>query len=1011
MTVAATTALLLLSLFPAIVAAGAAWTVVRSPGTIYDLTPTEVVVYATNVSTGGEDIACVKVTPDPALGVGSVRIVSVTNGHAWSVAAGGSPTTVTATANADSERIQGKNLHETVAFGVTVTGVLPGTYTWTLNAWTNKNCSGGSLNQTKTFTVTVALFVPPNGAPQATADGYAAHVGALLAVAAPGVLGNDSDPDGDPIDATLVSPAAHGVVDFAGDGSFTYLPDIGYLGSDSFTYEVSDGQATSGVATVTVTVANGAPVATVDAASVSKNVALSVSAPGLVGNDTDPDGDTLIASLASGPTHGVAAVASDGSWTYAPVRDYTGGDAFTYSITDGYAADSATVTLTIANDAPGAVDDGFSIGKNLVLTVGAASGVLANDTDINGDGLAASIVSGPTNGIVALAVDGSFTYTPSAGFVGSDTFVYAASDGTVATNATVTIGVANAAPVASDDTAGGRHDRVIHVAAPGVLGNDSDANGDSLTAVLETGPTSGSIALSSDGSFDYTPNAGFVGTDSFSYWASDGTTLSNVATVTLTITNSAPVAVDNAWTLARNGTLVVAPFGVLANDSDADGDTLSAALVTGPTKGSLTFAPDGSFTYVADPGFVGTDSFTYRAGDGITSTVATVSLDITNTRPVARPDAISVTRNGSVSVAAPGLLANDTDADGDALTATLVAAPAHGTVTVATDGSLTYAPDAGFSGMDAFMYSASDGLASSPAATVTISITNRPPTAPGMSVSVVHDHSLSVPAARGLLVAASDPDGDSLRAALTSGPSHGTANVHPDGSLTYVPDAAFVGTDSFNATISDGRAGTVVTIDVDVTNVHPTVEASGATRKAGPRLSVAAPGLLAGATDSDGDPLTVVVTSGPSHGTLTVRADGSFTYLADDGFSGADGFTYLITDGVSTTDPLTETITVEAPVVTPAAGGASTAVGGFEIPGMSDGGADIGAASLSAAVLGNLSLFLWAVPGAALAGPGIIIVIITILAQMTGGAAWLPLVRRRIGAFGLRATAHVGGPR
>ena len=99
--VAATTALLLLSVFPGIVAAGAAWTVLRSPGSIYALTPTEVIVYATNVSTGGEDIACVKVTPDPALGVGSVRIVSVTNGHAWSVVAGGSPTTVTATADAE----------------------------------------------------------------------------------------------------------------------------------------------------------------------------------------------------------------------------------------------------------------------------------------------------------------------------------------------------------------------------------------------------------------------------------------------------------------------------------------------------------------------------------------------------------------------------------------------------------------------------------------------------------------------------------------------------------------------------------------------------------------------------------------------------------------------------------------------------------------------------------------------------------------------------------------------
>ena len=520
---------------------------------------------------------------------------------------------------------------------MTVTGVLPGTYTWTANAWTNRNCSGGALNQTKSFTVTVALFVPPNGAPQAGDDGYAAHVDTLLAVAAPGVLGNDSDPDGDPIDATLVSPATHGVLDFSGDGSFTYQPDAGYLGPNSFTYKVSDGQATSGVATVSLTVSNAAPVASGDASGVSKNVALSVPSPGLLGNDTDADGDALIASLATDPAHGVATVASDGSWTYGPAAGYTGPDTFTYTITDGYATDSATVTLTVSNDAPAAVADGYSVGKNRGLTVDAAGGVLANDTDANGDNLTAALVGGPSHGIVTLATDGGFTYTPDAGYVGSDTFVYAASDGNVATNATVTIGVANSAPVAAADAVSGPHDRTVHVAAPGVLGNDGDPNGDSLTAVLDTGPASGSVTLLPDGSFDYTPSAGFTGTDSFTYRASDGSSSSNVGTVTLTVTNGAPVATADTWSVARNGTLVVAAGGVLANDIDPDGDVLAATLVGGPAHGTLTIGPDGSFTYTPDPGFVGADAFTYAAGDGITSTVATVGLDVADTRPLARP--------------------------------------------------------------------------------------------------------------------------------------------------------------------------------------------------------------------------------------------------------------------------------------------------------------------------------------------------------------------------------------
>ncbi|NOG48617.1 MAG: tandem-95 repeat protein [Chloroflexi bacterium] len=121
-----------------------------------------------------------------------------------------------------------------------------------------------------------------------------------------------------------------------------------------------------------------------------------------------------------------------------------------------------------------------------------------------------------------------------------------------------------------------------------MLTNDSDVDGDSLTAVLVVGPTNGTLTLATSGSFTYTPDAGFNGSDSFTYRASDGTLLSNIATVTPNVgaVNDAPVAVDDAYTTDEDTALNIAAPGVLTNDSDIDGDTLTAVLVDGPTNGT-----------------------------------------------------------------------------------------------------------------------------------------------------------------------------------------------------------------------------------------------------------------------------------------------------------------------------------------------------------------------------------------------------------------------------------------
>jgi hypothetical protein len=156
-------------------------------------------------------------------------------------------------------------------------------------------------------------------------------------------------------------------------------------------------------------------------------------------------------------------------------------------------------------------------------------------------------------------------------------------------------------------------------------------DGDTLTAVLDTGPISGTLTLNLDGSFQYTPNTDFYGTDTFSYVANDSFVTSNVATVTITVdpVNDAPVGVDDSYTTNQNTSLNVAVPGVLGNDADTDGDTLTTTLETAPGNGSLTLNLDGSFEYIPDTGFTGTDTFTYIANDGNDdSNVATVTITV-----------------------------------------------------------------------------------------------------------------------------------------------------------------------------------------------------------------------------------------------------------------------------------------------------------------------------------------------------------------------------------------------
>jgi VCBS repeat-containing protein len=190
----------------------------------------------------------------------------------------------------------------------------------------------------------------------------------------------------------------------------------------------------------------------------------------------------------------------------------------------------------------------------------------------------------------------------------------------------------NQPPVASNDAASTAEDTTLTISAPGVLNNDSDPNGSAITAQLVSGPTRGSLTLNSSGSFTYVPNANVNGSDSFTYRASDGSILSNLATVTITITavNDLPIANPDSFTTRRNTPITLQVSAILANDSDVDGDTLTATSATLPANG--TFLPAGStaLTYTPRANFTGVDTFSYTISDGHGGTAsATVTITVT----------------------------------------------------------------------------------------------------------------------------------------------------------------------------------------------------------------------------------------------------------------------------------------------------------------------------------------------------------------------------------------------
>jgi hypothetical protein len=472
-----------------------------------------------------------------------------------------------------------------------------------------------------------------NDPPDAVDDGYGTAPGTPITV---DPITNDSDPDGDPITVTGITPATNGTAVLNGDGTVTYTPDAGFIGTETISYTLSDGSLTD-TATITFTVSdeggNLAPDAVDDMAATTIGTAVTVTP---ITNDSDPDGDPITVTGITPATNGTAVLNGDGTVTYTPDAGFTGIETISYTLSDGSLTDTATISITVSdgggggNLPPDAVDDAATTVTGTPITVIPA----ANDSDPDGDSITVTGITPAANGTAVLNGDGTVTYTPDAGFIGTDTITYTLSDGTATDTATITVTVTdddNIPPTAFDDSG------TTEVGTPVIvtpLSNDVDPDGDDalLTISSITQPLNGAAVLNADGTVTYTPDAGYTGTDVFTYEVVDpaGGGDTGVISIAVSDPNAPPVAVDDTVDTDEGTPVTLDPA---ANDTDPDGDTLTVTDIGTPTNGTAVLNGDGTVTYTPDAGFTGEDTISYVVSDGSATDTGEIVVTVDDGTP------------------------------------------------------------------------------------------------------------------------------------------------------------------------------------------------------------------------------------------------------------------------------------------------------------------------------------------------------------------------------------------
>jgi VCBS repeat-containing protein len=682
-----------------------------------------------------------------------------------------------------------------------------------------------------------------------------AATGVLRSVPAPGVLANDTGGNA-PLTVFRVAATTHGTLSLSNNGGFTYIATNGFAGNDTFTYRATDGISTSGVATVTITVTpDNPPVANNDSYSVLVNSSLNIPAPGVLANDTDVDGNSLTAILASGPANGTLTFSNNGSFVYVPNAGFLGIDTFTYRANDGQ-SNSAPATVTISVQPPALFFDNFTRGTDPgpLSPWQVQSGVWT---------VTGGVMKGGTNALSTY----SFAYiTNSYGDYSVQAriqFPTGAFGGGIGGRLNPATGGHYAAWIYPENSAGGsnvlRLIKFQNYSTFSYLGVNGPIAQVPLAAVgtgfhtVKLAFLANQIAVYLDGNLmitapDQEASPYLSGSAVLDMWTD---TTGYVMSVDDVIIN--PLAVDDNYTSAAGSTLNVAGPGVLINDTEVFGSNLSANLVNSTIHGSLTLTNNGGFTYTPTNGFAGVDSFTYRANDGTTNigaATANITVFIVNNPPTftSTPPNRTINELTTLSVTNP---ATDSDLPPQTITYQLLSPPTGATID--SNAVITWTPtEAQGPGNYIISTIATDNGAPPKSATNSFSVTvnevNSPPVLPAQTNRTINELTLMT-----VVDTATDPDlpANVLTYSFLDAPTG--AAISSTGVITWTPtEAQGPSTNTFTIRVVDN--GTPPLSDTNTFTVTVNEVNSAPVLPAQPNRTIAAQTLLTvvnTATDSD----------------------------------------------------------------------------------------------------------------------------------------------------------------
>jgi VCBS repeat-containing protein len=747
-------------------------------------------------------------------------------------------------------------------------------------------CDPCAVCMSSTLTITIE---PVNDVPVVSDAFYAVTEDASVNMNL-GIYANDVDDLN--LAFSVLSVAEHGSVTLDSEGNGVYTPDADYSGQDHFTYQVCDGQNACSQAEVTITVnpANDAPVATGSEFSTSEDTAID----NVLTGDYDIDGDALQYSLISEPLNGSVIVAQNGQFMYTPDLNYHGVDFFTYEVCDNSdACDAAIVQLNIApvNDAPTA-----SVFTNVTYQNETLTGDLSIFTvDPDGDAVSFEIISATSNGDISMESDGSYVYVPDLDFSGADAAsvrVCDTYDVCIDVPLNITVFTTNTAPQASSVNESIEEDETI---TDNLASYVTDLEGGVLSFTVIDIPDNGTLLLLPDGSFTYTPNENYHGTDSFSFNVCDtGNMCDNgVVNIEIASVNDTPIVFNESVELAEDGTI---SGNVSLNDLDEDGDLLTYTLINGTSNGVLTFGSSGEYTFTPQANYFGSLIITYNVCDG-NNACASGSINVTvnsvNDTPVSTSGATVINEDESYAGGLQALITDVDDINGHSFSPGTL--PTHGTLSIMANGQFTYTPDSDFYGTDSFTFNACDdeNACTSNMFNITVSSVNDIPLAQDDFRTINEDQFTN----GNLGLNDSDADNDELTFTLLSQPVRGQLDIDAAGNFTYTPFDNESGNESLMIEVCDSYPACDTSyLYINIIPVNDAPEAYDFETTTDEDLLLIGD-LVTSATDVDADELSFSLLGLPALGELLLDEQGEFVYTPFENIHGTDIISYSACDG------------------------------------------------------------------------------------------------------------------